>query len=274
MDAFYPIITKISKNDKFQSHYGKELVFYYGLVIGLYRFLEGVSWGYSTLLTHKELDSDNLLNVKVLYNFMVRLKRFFLVKRESDFSDCQPSTLSNVNDYVNNEIDFLSSVDHDDMENLVKGNVEPTKDFQEYSKYLRMLDDPSILTEEKEIIKEFCSHVVMDEISVKSIEELYKKRRRPTKIEPITIMTEESKDEESETANHEFPTLGSLQNILGVRCSERVSKLITQQLSHYSDEDKITKNVVSIIHYCLPQNKLTSDCYYIVKNIIYSILNK
>lgn len=87
MDAFYPIIIKISKNDKLQSQYGKELVFYYGLVIGLYRFLEGVSWGYSTLLTHKELDSDNLLNIKVLYNFMIRLKRFFLVKKEVDFND-------------------------------------------------------------------------------------------------------------------------------------------------------------------------------------------
>lgn len=160
------------------------------------------------------------------------------------------------------------------MENLVKGNVPPTKDFSGHSAYLKSLDDPSILTEEKEIIKEFCSHVVMEEISVKSIEELNKKRRKPTKIEPITIMTEESKDEESETANHEFPTLGSIQNVFGIRCSERVSKLITQHLSHYSDEDQISKSVVSIIHYCLPQNKLTSDCYYIVKNIIYSILNK
>lgn len=55
-------------------------MFYYGLVIGLYRFLEGVSWGYSTLLSHKELDNDNLTSIKVLFNFMERLKRFFLVK--------------------------------------------------------------------------------------------------------------------------------------------------------------------------------------------------
>ncbi len=63
MDAFYLIITEISKNDKLQTQYAKELVFYYGLVIGLYRFLEGVSWGYSTLLTHKELDKDNMTSI-------------------------------------------------------------------------------------------------------------------------------------------------------------------------------------------------------------------
>lgn len=82
MDSFYPIINKISKCEKLQNQFGKELVFYYGLVIGLYRFVEGVSWGYSTLLTHKKLDNDNLTNIKVLYNFMIRLKRFFLVKKK------------------------------------------------------------------------------------------------------------------------------------------------------------------------------------------------
>ena len=129
MDSFYPIINKISKSEKLQVQYSKELVFYYGLVIGLYRFLEGVSWGYSTLLTHKELDQDNLLNLKVLYNFMIRLKRFFLVKKEADFGDCSIPTPSTVNDYVNNEIDFLGSLDHKDMENLIQGNLKPTEKF-------------------------------------------------------------------------------------------------------------------------------------------------
>lgn len=70
-----------------QNQYAKELVFYYGLVIGLYRFLEGVSWGYSTLLSHKQLDNDNLMSIKVLLNFMGRLKRFFFYKKRDDFKD-------------------------------------------------------------------------------------------------------------------------------------------------------------------------------------------
>ena len=276
IDSFNPIINKISKNERLQNQYAKELVFYYGLVIGLYRFLEGVSWGYSTLLSHKELDNDNMTSIKVLYNFMVRLKRFFLVKKEDDFSDCKPSTLTNVNDYVNNEIDFIGSIDHDDMENLVKGNVEPSKKYSDQYEYLNQLDDPKILAEEKDVIVDFASRVIMEEISVKSIDKLHKKKRKSNKVEPVTIMTEESKEEgQDKSQEHEFPLLETSNNILGIKCSERVSKLLFNHLSKFSNPEKSQeKNLISITHYCCAQNKLTYDSYYIVKNIIYSILNK
>lgn len=274
IDAFYPIIIKISKSERLQNQYTKELVFYYGLVIGLYRFLEGVSWGYSTLLTHKELDADSMTSVKVLYNFMVRLKRFFLVKRVGDFSDCKPTESAHVNDYVNNEIDFMGAIDHEDMENLVKGNIKPTTQYSDSYHYVKQLDTPKVLKDEKDIIHDFISEIVMEEISVKSIENLHKKRKGSSKIEPVTLMTEESKEEfKDKIAEHEFTYLDTTKRILGVKCSERVSKIVCQHMLNYSKVDS-DNNYISIVHYCMPQNKMSYDSYYIVKNIIYSILNK
>ena len=136
------------------------------------------------------------------------------------------------------------------------------------------LDDPQILSDEKEIIDKFYSKVVMEEISVKSIQKLNKKNNQSNKVEPVTIMTEESKDEEKDPDKHEFPIFDPAKNILGIRCSERLNKIITHYISQFTDNKNPNKDVVSIIHYCLPQNKMTYDCYYVVKNIIYSILNK
>ena len=115
----------------------------------------------------------------------------------------------------------------------------------------------------------------MEEISVKSIQNLNKKNKsKSSKIAPITILTEESKDNETEEDNYKFPEINSSKNILGIRCSERVSKLICSHISQFSEPLNQENKIVSIIHYCLPQNKISFDCYYIVKNIIYSILTK
>lgn len=54
-------------------------------MIGVSRFVDGISWGYSSLLPHKELDDENRMVVKVLFNFMVRLKRFFIATKKDDF---------------------------------------------------------------------------------------------------------------------------------------------------------------------------------------------
>lgn len=113
---------------------------------------------------------------------MIRLKRFFILKKEKEFGECKAPPPASVKEYINNEVDFLRSVDHEDMENIVKGNVEPTKEFnglgflcfldQESKDYLKKLNDSTILTTEKDIISEFSSQIVMEEISVKSIETL------------------------------------------------------------------------------------------------------
>jgi len=293
LDGFYSIINKISKNERLQSQYVKELVFYYGLVIGLYRFLEGVSWGYSTLLTHKELDNDNMTSIKVLFNFMIRLKRFFFVKKINDFSDCHPSTNQAISTRQNNEIDFLCSIDHEDMENLVKGNVEPTSQYEMYTQYLDTLisdENNSILKDEIETLLEFVSEITMEEISVKSIESMQKKGRRKSNIDIQSLATEESKaDEKDKPEEHVFTPLDTSKSIMAIKCSPRVSKIICKYFSNPQNDDKsapqkgVSSKVDSkaldplnlyIFHYCMPQNKMTYDSYYIVKNIIYSILEK
>lgn len=86
---------------------------------------------------------------------MGRLKRFFFFKKQEDFKDCQPSTPSEINDFVNNEIDFMGSIDHDDMENLVKGMVSPSDKYSQYFEYLQLLSDPSILEDEKKLLYDF-----------------------------------------------------------------------------------------------------------------------
>ena len=103
-----------------------------------------------------------------------------------------------------------------------------------------------------------------------------KKKRKSNKVEPVTIMTEESKEEgQDKQQEHEFPLLDTSNNILGIKCSERVSKLLCNHLTKFSNpEESKEKNLITITHYCSAQNKLTSDSYYIVKRIIYSILNK
>ncbi len=49
----------------------------YACILGVVRFLEGISWGYSVFLMHQQLDLDNILAVKVLINHMMRLKQHF-----------------------------------------------------------------------------------------------------------------------------------------------------------------------------------------------------
>ena len=88
-------------------------------------------------------------------------------------------------------------------------------------------------------------------------------------------MTEESKDESKEkNLDHDFPYLDPKNNILWVKCVNRVSKLLCDYLRSFSKGENKEENFISIVHYWLPQNKMTYDSYYIVKNIIYSILNK
>ena len=78
LDSFNPLINIITSKETFVTKYSKELVFYFGCVIGVSWFLDGVSWGYSSLLTHKELDEESRIALKVLFNFMIRLKRYFI----------------------------------------------------------------------------------------------------------------------------------------------------------------------------------------------------
>lgn len=60
----------------------------------------------------------------------------------------------------------------------------------------------------------FQNNITIEEISVKSIEKLHKKKKRSAKIEPVTIMTEESKeDDKDKTAESIFPYLDTTTNI-------------------------------------------------------------
>jgi hypothetical protein len=160
------------------------------------------------------------------------------------------------------------------MENLVKGNFEPTQQYSEFYSYLDALNHPQILAEEKEAISEFVSNIVMEEISVKSIETLRNNSKKSSSIEPVTIMTEESKfDDNEELKDHEFPKIDTKNNILGIKWSNRVSKLLWRHLeSTYQNKGKGEQNTVWMVHYWVAQNKMSYDSYYIVKNLIYSIL--
>lgn len=76
LDSFNGKMSLLCSKENLQAKYLKEAVFYFGCVIGVSRFLDGISWGYSSLLTHKELDEENWISLKVLFNFMVRLRRY------------------------------------------------------------------------------------------------------------------------------------------------------------------------------------------------------
>lgn len=41
------------------------------------RYLEGTSWGYSTMLMHQNLDKETTIALKVAYNLLLRLKQIF-----------------------------------------------------------------------------------------------------------------------------------------------------------------------------------------------------
>lgn len=77
IDSFNGIINLITSKEILQTRYLKESVFYFGCVLGVSWFLDGISWGYSSLLTHKELDEESWCSIKVLFNFMVWLWRYF-----------------------------------------------------------------------------------------------------------------------------------------------------------------------------------------------------
>lgn len=60
----------------------------------------------------------------------------------------------------------------------------------------------------------FQNNISVEEISVKSIEKLHKKKKRSGKIEPVTIMTEESKSDDKENASEaNFPYLDTINSI-------------------------------------------------------------
>lgn len=102
------------------------------------------------------------------------------------------------------------------MENLVKGNVVPTNHYLDRYQYLETLDDPRVLIEEKQAINEFITKVKMEEISVKSIEKLQKSKSKNSKPELVTLMTEESK-EDDKPKEHEYAILDTSTNILGIK---------------------------------------------------------
>ncbi len=54
----------------------------YACILGVVRFLEGISWGYSVFLMHQQLDLDNVLAMKVFFNLMLRLKQHFRENKE------------------------------------------------------------------------------------------------------------------------------------------------------------------------------------------------
>ena len=50
---------------------------FYACSIIVIRFIEGISWGYSPMLPHDELDKNSLLALKVTLNLLIRLRQIY-----------------------------------------------------------------------------------------------------------------------------------------------------------------------------------------------------
>ena len=55
----------------------------YSCILGVVRFLEGISWGYSVFLMHNSLDQDNSVAMKALFSLLLKLKQHFREIKET-----------------------------------------------------------------------------------------------------------------------------------------------------------------------------------------------
>jgi len=55
---------------------------YYACLIASVRFLEGLSWGYSDMLSHTDVDAETKMTLKVIFNIFLRLKQNFRAKKD------------------------------------------------------------------------------------------------------------------------------------------------------------------------------------------------
>jgi hypothetical protein len=55
----------------------EDIKIYYSCLIATVRFLDGLSWGYSDMLAHTEVDADTKITLKVILNIFLRLKQRF-----------------------------------------------------------------------------------------------------------------------------------------------------------------------------------------------------
>ena len=78
---------------------------------------------------------------------MVRLKRFFMYTRKEDFSDVVPPSQDEL-ESMYKEIDYIKAIDHEHMEDLVKGIHDPSEEKSEKSQLLGEIS-ALILSDEK-----------------------------------------------------------------------------------------------------------------------------
>jgi hypothetical protein len=52
-----------------------EILNYYACLLAIMRFTDGVSWGYSDMLQHEDLEYDNKLAIKVIFNILLKVKK-------------------------------------------------------------------------------------------------------------------------------------------------------------------------------------------------------
>ena len=60
----------------------EDIKIYYSCLIATVRFLDGLSWGYSDMLAHTEVDAETKITLKVIFNIFLRLKQRFKAKKE------------------------------------------------------------------------------------------------------------------------------------------------------------------------------------------------
>jgi hypothetical protein len=83
------------------------------------------------------------------------------------------------------------------------------------------------------------------------------------------MQTDETQKEEDETFP-EYSQLNTPTNFLLFVCSPRVSLMLGEHLMITST----LKSKLVCAHFCVPQNRLSIDSYYMVKNVINSILKE
>lgn len=108
------------------------------------------------MLSHTNIDEDNLTAIKVLFNFMVRLKRFFVYNRKDLFTECIEDDNKVLGTDIVGEMEYLKCTSHELMEDLVRGKQGVQK--SEYDEFYETVVDSS-LDLEKEKLSEYLSNV-------------------------------------------------------------------------------------------------------------------
>jgi len=74
--SFSPIIRAVRLDSGLVAQFALsvEILNYYACLLATIRFLDGLSWGYSEMLIHDDVDQETKLTIKVVFNLLLKVK--------------------------------------------------------------------------------------------------------------------------------------------------------------------------------------------------------